>query len=173
MTENRRALMAHEPTVKTPAECSTNERTAFLAMAEKSGEVDRADLEIGFDRARYVLWTSDRQGLTGVSALKLPRDNYWQRVFADTGSGLSYREFPVEFGYLYVEKDRRENGYGSALVLRTLHLAENQGVFATTREDNKDFHPFLVKQSFKQVGHAYKSKRGDFRLLLFVRPGVA
>lgn len=164
--------MQHLPTIRSPEQCSKEERTAFLAVAEKSNEVERADLERGFDRARHVLWTSDARGLTGVVALKIPRQSYWQRVFADTKCGLPCEEYPFEFGYLYVEKDRRENGYGSALVLKTLSLAENQGVFATTREDNEEFHPFLLKQGFKQVGQPYNSKRGDFRLLLFVRPGT-
>lgn len=165
--------MPHEPTIRTPQQCSKEDRDAFLEIAEKSNEVDRADLESGFDRAQHVLWTSDARGLTGVAALKIPRESYRRRVFADTKSGLAYQEYPFEFGYLYVSEDRRENGYGSALVLRTLSLAGNRGVFATTREDNKDFHPFLLKQGFKQVGISYKSKRSDFYLLLFVRTRVS
>lgn len=146
--------MPHEPTIRSPEQCSREER---------------ADLESGFDRARHVLWTSDKRGLTGVAALKVPRKNYWTRVFADTSSGLLYREYPFEFGYLYVEEDRRDEGYRRALIQKTLSLAGGSGVFATTRETNTDFHPFLLKQGFKRIGQPYKSKRGDFNLLLFVR----
>jgi GNAT superfamily N-acetyltransferase len=164
--------MPHEPTIKSPVHCSIEERAAFLAVAEKGNEIDRVDLEGGFDRARHVLWMSDPRGLTGVAALKIPRQSYWQRVFADTKSGLAYQEYPFEFGYLYVEQDRRGKGYGSALVLKALSLAGNEGVFATTREDNTDVHPCLLKGGFRQIGQPYSSKRGDFRLLLFVRPGA-
>ncbi len=164
--------MRTEPIICEPNKCSKQERAAFIAVAEKSGEVERPDLESGFDRARFVLWASDARGLTGVAALKVPRKSYWQRVFTETNCGLSHQDYPLEFGYLYVETDRRDQGYGRALVQHTLNLAASEGVFATTREANADFHPFLVKQGFERVGQPYKSTRGNFRLLLFVRAGI-
>jgi GNAT superfamily N-acetyltransferase len=116
-----------------------------------------------------VLWVTDGRGLVGVSALKNPRQSYSERVFAKSRSGLRYADYSLEFGYLYVEEDRRGCGYGSALTEGALILAGNAGVFATTREANTEVHPRLVKQGFEQIGVPYESKRGDFNLLLFVR----
>src|SRR5690349_9800426 len=135
--------MQHEPEIKRPELCSKDERNAFIAVAQKSNEVELDDLESGFDRASLVLWTSDARGLTGVAALKIPRQSYWEGVFTKAKSGLAYQEYPFEFGYLYVEADRRDEGYGRALMQKTLSLAGDKGVFATTREPNLDFHPFL------------------------------
>lgn len=164
--------MQHEIAIRSPERCSKEERAAFIALAGKSNEVEPQDLESGFDRARFVLWTNDARVLTGVSALKIPRQSYREGVFTKAKSALNHGDYPLEFGYLYVEEDRRKNGYGRVLVKKALSLAGKDGVFATTREANKDFHPFLVDQGFVLVGEPYKSKRGEFNLLLFVRAGT-
>ncbi|MGH8251709.1 MAG: GNAT family N-acetyltransferase [Steroidobacteraceae bacterium] len=164
--------MHHDVVIRTPEHCSEEERVAFIALAERSAEVRRPDLESGFDRARFLLWTNDARGLTGVSALKIPRSSYRERVFAEAKCNLHCQDYPLEFGYLYVEEDRRDQGYGTTLVDRTLQLAESDGVFATTRETNEVFHPFLTKRGFVRAGERCKSKRGDFWLLLFVRSGA-
>jgi GNAT superfamily N-acetyltransferase len=163
--------MPHELMIKRPKECSGPERSAFIALAGKSNEVDPNDLESGFDRARFVLWTQDEKGVAGVAALKIPRQSYWEGVFEKSESGLSHAEFPLEFGYLYVEEDRRKKGLGHMLIQRTLILAGSEGIFATTREKNTRVHSRLIEQGFQQAGSPYKSKRGDFNLLLFVRTG--
>jgi len=108
-------------------------------------------------------------GLAGVAALKVPRKSYWEGVFEKSKSGLSRADYPLEFGYLYVEEDRRKKGFGRMLIERTLALAGSEGVFATTREENTKVHPRLVEQGFQQSGSPYKSRRGKFNLLLFVR----
>jgi hypothetical protein len=76
--------MPREPTIKSPEQCSKEERAAFVAVTEKSNEVDRDDLESGFDRARHVLWTSDARGLAGVAASKV--------LAKAIGNGFSQRQ---------------------------------------------------------------------------------
>jgi hypothetical protein len=159
-------------TIRRPSACSSSERAAFLAVAEKSNEVERANLENGFSRARYVVWASDSNGLAGVCALKSPRRNYRRRVFVDSICNLACEAYPLEFGYLYVEVGRRNQGYGNSLVVATLNLAEGCGIFATTREANTEFHALLIRNGFRQVGQAYRSERNESWLFLFVRDGA-
>jgi hypothetical protein len=48
--------------------------------------------------------------------------------------------------------------------------ADNAPVFATTREDNAAMQKGLEQRGFVRVGKSWKSKRGEYQLILCVVP---
>jgi GNAT superfamily N-acetyltransferase len=160
---------------RTGAECTQDELAAFVTVAAKGEEVERADIERGAQRAAFLLWRAENGEPYAVAALKSPFNSYKERVFRKAGVPEEHEKYVLELGYIYVEKSRRRNGHGPALVQRAMELCKQQGVYATTRADNKRMHEILTEHGFSSLGSAYKSERSEStaRLLLFVRPGGA
>jgi hypothetical protein len=156
--------------VKPPSLCTEAELNAFVDCAAEGGEVDRANLETGARRAKALLWIAEGSALVGVSALKLPRDSYRRRVFTDTNSGLDWRPFKLELGYLFVVPGKQDKGYGRTLLDETLALAGSDAVFATTRVDNEKMHNALPNRGFTRIEPPYGSTDGTRSLVLYVKP---
>src|SRR5262249_17041422 len=143
-----------------PHLCTEAEIEGFIDCAAQGDEVDRGDIETGARRARALLWIAEGSALAGVAALKIPRDSYRRRVFSDTKSGLDWRLFGLELGYLFVVPGKQDRGYGRALLDETVSLANGRAVFATTRIDNNKMHRALPKRGFTRIEKTYTSTDG-------------
>lgn len=156
--------------VKPPGRCKREERAAFLDVAAKGDEVDRADIQAGIERAALLLWIAGDKGPLAVGALKNPVDQYRRAVFRKAGAPAEAKEYLVEFGYLYVEEAYRSNGYGPAIVGRALR-EYGHGIFATVRADNRRMKEILTENGFNSVGDQFPSVRSPQRMLqLFALP---
>ncbi len=79
-------------------------------------------------------------------------------------------DFPLEFGYLCVEETQQGNGYGPALVEKSIQCRRAEGIFATVRVDNDRMHKILPANGFALTGVDYTSQRDPLRRLrLFIR----
>lgn len=156
---------------RSPDQCSEAERAAFVALVVKGGEVKEKYAVEGTAHADTLLWLQDKNGMYGVAAIKRPRETHHEGVFEKAGVADLSPEFSLEFGYAFVEKDRRERGEGRALMLAAMKALGSRAAFATARAANEKITKMLEKNEFKIVGHEYRSDDEPSRMLrLFVRP---
>jgi predicted GNAT family N-acyltransferase len=77
----------------------------------------------------------------------------------------------LEFGYAFVEEDRRGNGDGRDLMIAAMEALGKRAAFATARVTNDRITKILGLNNFEIVGREYPSDDDSSRLLrLFVRP---
>jgi GNAT superfamily N-acetyltransferase len=159
--------------VREPTECTKTQRDAFVAMASRSGEVTRANIELGVAAARYLIWIEADDKLIGVATIKNAADTYRKGVFKKAGVSGRADGFRCEFGYLYVDPKHRDGGNGRALLDRAMSLVGSESVFATTRANNKAMNKALPRRSFERLGKKYPSKDNPKRFLyLYARTGL-
>ena len=155
-----------------PSECSEAELEAFTTIAAKGEEVERQDIARGARRAAVLLWMEGNCDPFAVAALKMPFDDYKERVFRKAGVATEHKVFALELGYIYVEQSQRGNGHGPALVQKAIALGGQRGIYATTRADNTRMQDILKENGFSSIGSDYASERNTSSLILFVRPAL-
>jgi predicted GNAT family N-acyltransferase len=160
--------------VISPSDCSEQETRDFCDLATKGGQVARTGLKDLVGQAKALAFLRLNEVSIGIAGLKLPRDNYRKRQFANAKSGLDPVEFPYELGWVYVEEKFRGRQYSRKLVQQLLKSSEDQNVYATSRETEERMHRTLRKCGFTRVGTPWPSKRRPKEnLLLFVRKRIA
>jgi GNAT superfamily N-acetyltransferase len=112
------------------------------------------------------LWASDDQ-LVGAGALKHPRPEYRNKVFADAQASLSADEYPVELGWVVVAKLYQGRRLSTRIVGELLAFAKNENIFATTRADERVL-SFAFDCGFKINGKPFPSGNG-YDLVLYLR----
>jgi GNAT superfamily N-acetyltransferase len=105
--------------------------------------------------------------LVGVGALKHPRAEYRNRVFADAQATVSAEEYPVELGWVVVAKAYQGRRLSTRMVGELLPFAKNENIFATTRADERVL-SFAFDCGFKVNGKPYSSGHG-YELVLYLR----
>jgi predicted GNAT family N-acyltransferase len=136
----------------------------------KGGEVKEKYAVEGAAHADTLLWFQDKNGMYGVAAIKRPSETHHKGVFEKAGVADLSPEFSLEFGYVYVEEDRRKQGEGRELMLAAMKALGGRAAFATARAANDKITKMLEKNDFKIVGHEYSSDDDPSRMLrLFVR----
>jgi hypothetical protein len=162
-----------EVVVRSPDQCSEAEQAAFVALVVKGGEVKEKYAVEGTAHADTLLWLQDANGMYGVAAIKKPRETHRKGVFENAGVSDLSSEFPLEYGYAFVEDGRRGRGEGRALMLAAMKALGSRAAFATARATNDKITKMLEKNDFKIVGNEYRSDEDPLRMLrLFVRPGA-
>jgi GNAT superfamily N-acetyltransferase len=151
--------------LSSPEECSAAECKAFIALAEKSGEVQARYISNGVKRARALVWIEQDGRLVAVAALKKPLNSYRTGVFAKASAALSADPYLLELGYVHVDLPHRNKGYGAALVTKALEAFPQEGIFATTRFDNDQMQTLLRRSGFSVLGKDYRSALNSTRLL--------
>lgn len=157
--------------VRSPDKCSTEERAILVALVVKGGEVKERYAVQGVDHADTLLWLQDEKGVYGVAAIKNPTDHHRMGVFEKAGVAGRSSEVALEFGYAFVEEDRRGNGDGRALMIAAMEALGSRAAFATARVANDKITRILARNNFEIVGREYPSDEDPLRFLrLFVRP---
>lgn len=157
--------------VKKPSECSERELEAFEAFVIKGGEVTAEGLRDLIKKAKGLVFLFEGDNtLAGIAALKYPNIGYKNRVFKKARAQEDPDKFTFEVGWIYVERQFRGRKYSHFLLEALLKLADENQVYATTREDNKAMQSTLIRYGFQQSGFSYVSKRRDCNLLLLTRP---
>ena len=156
-----------------PADWPEEIRNAFEVLVREGGEVTTAGLGGRIAEAASLICTIDSGQLVAVAALKNPRPTYRTKLRERTGFDLARRKYPYEIGWVYIKPNHRGAGLSRPLVEACLAAAASEGVFASTREDNKPMQRTLKRYGFVQAGNSYKSERDEVTLVLFVREGNA
>jgi predicted GNAT family N-acyltransferase len=151
-----------------PADCTAQALSEFEKLVIEGGAVNPQGLAQRIRKASRVLFlrSLDDQ-LVGVGALKHPRVEYRNRVFADAQATVSAEDYPVELGWVVVAKSYQGRRLSTRIVGELLPFAKNENIFATTRADERVM-SFAADYGFQINGKPYPSGRG-YNLVLYLR----
>ena len=99
----------------------------------------------------------------GIGALKIPYIKHKVKVFRQAKSLKSVNNYRFELGWIV----SLEKGSGNK-IMGALKCSYSD-VYSTVREDNEPMIFLLKKYGYKQEGSPYKSDRGEYNLLLFIK----
>jgi len=153
--------------VKRPGACSEKEIDAFAAFVRAGNETAEHGLERRIGRARNLVFLLAGGCLEGIAAVKTPAPSYHAHVFGKAAAAQRMADFPLEFGWLFVEPGARGRGHGHRLLAVALDLAAGAGLFATAREDNAAMRHLAEAHGLVAMGRPFRSLRGDYRLALY------
>jgi GNAT superfamily N-acetyltransferase len=151
-----------------PSDCTAQALADFEKLVIEGGAVNPQGLAQRIRNASRLLFlrASDDQ-LVGVGALKHPRVDYRNKVFADARATVSADEYPVELGWVVVTKSHQGRRLSTRIVGELLPFAKNENIFATTRADERVL-SFAFDCGFKINGKPYPSGHG-YDLVLYLR----
>lgn len=154
---------------QSPGAFEESEIQDFIAMVRAGEEVGDAVLEENVRKAECLVVARQASCLVAVAALKNPKASYRKKIHAKAGVAIDARDFPFEFGYLFVLPSARNQGIGVKLSEAALSATGGKGVFATARTNNDRMHVILPRVGFSKAGRPYASARGAHQLQLFLR----
>lgn len=154
--------------IRQPNSCSEKEIAAFCSAVQKGDEVEPKGLKERVERAKTLAFLYMGTALVGVAALKQPNVSYRDDVFKKAEVPLIATDFELELGWVYVSPDQRGKHFSEVLSTAAISQSKGTPVFATTRLDNLPMQRALERVKFSSVGVPYSSKRGDYKLLLYV-----
>jgi GNAT superfamily N-acetyltransferase len=151
-----------------PSDCTAQALADFEKLVIEGGAVNPEGLGQRIRNASRLLFlrASDHQ-LVGVGALKHPRPEYRNKVFADAQATVSAEEYPVELGWVVVAKSYQGRRLSTRIVGELLPFAKNENIFATTRADERVL-SFAFDCGFKINGKPFPSGNG-YDLVLYLR----
>jgi GNAT superfamily N-acetyltransferase len=151
-----------------PSDCTAQALADFEKLVVEGGAVNPKGLGQRIRNASRLLFLreSDDQ-LIGAGALKHPRPEYRNKVFADARATVSADEYPVELGWVVVAKSYQGRRLSTRIVSELLAFAKNENIFATTRTDERVL-SFAFDCGFKINGKPFPSGNG-YDLVLYLR----
>jgi GNAT superfamily N-acetyltransferase len=151
-----------------PSDCTAHALADFEKLVIEGGAVSPEGLAQRIRNASRLLFlrTTDNQ-LVAAGALKHPRPEYRNKVFADARATVSAEEYAVELGWVVVAKSYQGRRLSSRIVGELLGFARNENIFATTRADERVL-SFAFDCGFKINGKPFPSGRG-YDLVLYLR----
>ncbi|MGA7161199.1 MAG: hypothetical protein WBZ48_09355 [Bacteroidota bacterium] len=154
--------------LKTPGDCTPEEKDSFFQMEKEANKVAKATLRASIERARLLAFCYDKSSLVGIGSIKYPTDSYKKKVFKSANYTLP-ADLKYELGYIYTIKSHEGMGIASSIIARLLAAEKSVSMFATTDLTQKEMQHILENHQFKKCGVSYKSGRGSHSLVLYVR----
>ena len=151
-----------------PSDCTAEALADFEKLVVEGGAVSPEGLAQRIRNASRLLFlrAPDDQ-LIGVGALKHPRPEYRNKVFADARATVPADDYPVELGWVVVAKSYQGRRLSTRIVGELLAFAKNENIFATTRTDERVL-SFAFDCGFKINGKPFPSGNG-YDLVLYLR----
>jgi GNAT superfamily N-acetyltransferase len=151
-----------------PTDCTAQALADFEKLVVGGGAVNPEGLTRRIRNASRLLFlrTPDDQ-LIGAGALKHPRPEYRNKVFADARATVPAEEYPVELGWVVVARSYQGRRLSTRIVSELLTFAKNENIFATTRADERVL-SFASDCGFKINGKPFPSGNG-YDLVLYLR----
>jgi GNAT superfamily N-acetyltransferase len=151
-----------------PSDCTAQALADFEKLVIEGGAVNPEGLRKRIRKASRLLFLRTPDGkVVGVGALKHPRPEYRNRVFADARATVSADEYPVELGWVVVAKPYQGRRLSTRIVGELLPFAKDENIFATTRADERVL-SFAFDYGFKVNGKPFPSGHG-YDLVLYLR----
>jgi GNAT superfamily N-acetyltransferase len=151
-----------------PSDCTAQALADFENLVVEGGAVNPEGLGQRIRNAsRLLLLRASGGQLIGAGALKHPRPEYRNKVFADAQATVSADEYPVELGWVVVAKSYQGRRLSTRIVGELLPFARNENIFATTRADERVL-SFAFDYGFKINGKPFPSGHGH-DLVLYLR----
>src|SRR4030095_15406557 len=151
-----------------PSDCTAQALADFEKLGLEGGAVNPEGLGQRIRNASRLLflWAPDDQ-LIGAGALKHPRPEYRNKVFADAQATESADKYPVELGWVVVAKSYQGRRLSTRIVGELLPFAKNESIFATTRAAERVL-SVAFDWGFKINGKPFPSGNG-YDLVLYLR----
>jgi GNAT superfamily N-acetyltransferase len=151
-----------------PSDCTAQALADFEKLVIEGGAVNPEGLGQRIRKASRLLFLrAPGDQLIGAGALKHPRPDYRNKVFADAQATVSAGEYPVELGWVVVAKSYQGRRLSTRIVGELLPFVKNENIFATTRADERVL-SFAFDCGFKINGKPFASGRG-YDLVLYLR----
>jgi len=151
-----------------PSDCTTQALADFEKLIIEGGAVDPQGLAQRIRNAFLLLFLRMSDGeLVGAGALKYPRQEYRDRIFAAARATVPADGYRVELGWVVVTKSHQGRRLSTRVVGELLPFAKNENIFATTRIDERIM-SFAPDYGFKVNGIPYPSGQG-YDLVLYLR----
>ena len=151
-----------------PSDCTSQALADFEKLVVEGGAVNPEGLTQRIQKASRLLFLrSPDDQLIGTGALKHPRREYRNKVFADARAIASADEYAVELGWVVVAKPYQGRRLSTRIVSELLGFAKNENIFATTRADERVL-SFAFDCGFKLEGNPFPSGHG-YDLVLYLR----
>ena len=151
-----------------PSDCTAQALADFEKLVVEGGAVNPQGLGERIRNASRLLFlrATDNQ-LIAAGALKHPRPEYRNKVFADARATVSADQYSVELGWVVVAKAYQGRRLSTRIVNELLAFAKNDNIFATTRADERVL-SFAFDCGFKINGQPFPSGNG-YNLVLYLR----
>jgi GNAT superfamily N-acetyltransferase len=156
--------------IKAVRDCLPEDRDIFHAHLLKSPEVEPDGLPERIARADSLAFVYLGTLVVAIGAIKRPGENYRHRKFIAAKTTEQGADYPIEMGWIYVEKEFRGRGLAGVVVQSLLPFTASHCCYATSDATNHRMHSSLTKRGFRQTGQPFPSERDRRPLLLFVRP---
>ena len=144
----------------------------FRSLVEKGEQVEMKYFYSSLDKRPILTMTYDKNEVVAIGALKRERSEYAKKIFGNAQSQLNPQDFDTELGWIVTEEKHRKQGLCNSVVKNLLYYFKEQRVggklFATVRKDNDGMMHILEKNGFKKEGEPFDSKRGPYKLCLYV-----
>lgn len=151
-----------------PADCTAQALADFEKLVVEGGAVNPEGLGQRIRNASRLLFLRESNDqLIGAGALKHPRPEYRNKVFAYARATVSADEYPVELGWVVVAKSYQGRRLSTRIVSELLAFAKIENIFATTRTDERVL-SFAFDCGFKINGQPFPSGNG-YDLVLYLR----
>lgn len=158
------------PSIFLPSDCTAQALADFEKLVVEGGAVNSEGLGQRIrDASRLLFLRAADDQLIGTGALKHPRPEYRNKVFADAQATVSADEYSVELGWVVVAKSYQGRRLSTRIVSELLAFAKNENIFATTRADERVL-SFAFDCGFKTNGKPFPSGNG-YDLVLYLRNG--
>lgn len=158
--------------IKTPMDCTAAELSDFETLVRAGGEVVGDGLLQRILGASHLIFLRDASGeLAGVSAIKRPPLQYREHIFSRAQATVPAARHPVELGWSYIVPAHRGKGLSKLLIETRLSYTGGDLAYATMRADNEPAQRALARYCFEREGIPWRSTRGEYDLVLFIRHG--
>jgi GNAT superfamily N-acetyltransferase len=135
----------------------------FAAFVKNAGEAAASHVRT----AKCLVQLLHSGKLIGSAALKTD-NGYRISCFKNAGVDELAGRFPLELGYVVVDKDLRGRGVSHLLVAAALSQRLKDGIYATSNLVNLAMHKVLESQGFVRAGVPWPSTKQGQYLALFL-----
>lgn len=150
--------------IKKASDFTVHEINKFKKILITEDEVIESTFDILIQKDPILLFYPNTKNIEAIGALKTPIEGYKLDVFKYSKSQLKSKDFHFELGWIVVLK--RGIGIGSAIA--TLLSEYETKIYSTVREENTVMNHILKKIGFVKTGISYNSKRGDYKINLYI-----
>ena len=154
--------------IKSPDDCSDDEKKRFVELVNKGNEVNKTTLSGLVENAHWLAFSYIENNLVGVGGIKRPNNSHRKGVFERANSSLKHEQFEIELGWIHTKKGFRRRGIAKNITRELLENIKDKKIYTTTRTDNK-IRDMLKDLSFYESGEEYESTRDEYSLVLFVK----
>ena len=146
-------------------EFSRAEINSFKKIVIDAGEVKGGAFDGLIYNNPILLFIPNTSNIEAVGALKIPNDSYKNKVFTNSKSGLESKEIKYELGWIVSLKE----GKGLGKMLTEILSKYKPSIYATVRLKNNKMKHILEIFGFEQFGIPYKSDRGNYENILYIK----